>query len=95
MIKLISLLVLIALLHLFVGFYETRWAEDNKKVFFIKKHPSLKVEFVNLYASDADDKALEQLSPLERVAVRDYCKYRLGIETRLETQAELERCKEM
>jgi len=95
MIKLISLLVLIALLHLFVGFYETRWAEDNRKVFFIKKYPSLKVEFVNLYASDADDKALEQLSPLERVAVRDYCKYRLGIETRLETQTELERCKEM
>lgn len=87
------LLFVLFMAHLYVGFYETRCAEDNKMVFFIKKHPSLQVEFVNLFASDADDKPLEQLSPLERATVRSYCKYRLGIETHLETQEELNACK--
>lgn len=91
--RLIVLLLVLCVAHLYVGFYNTRWAEDNKRVFFIKKYPSLQVEFVNLFASDADDKPLDQLSPLERAAVRDYCKYRLGIETELKTQAELDVCK--
>lgn len=91
--KLIALLLVLWVVHLYVGFYKTRWAEDNKKVFFIKKYPSLQVEFINIFASDADDKSLDQLSPLERTAVRDYCKYRLGIETGLKTQAELNACK--
>ncbi|HCD6623345.1 TPA: hypothetical protein NDU46_002532 [Pseudomonas aeruginosa] len=91
--KFIVLIFVLFVAHLYIGFYETRWAEDNKRVFFIKKSPSLKVEFVNLFASDADDKLLEQLSPLERATVRDYCKYRLGIETHLDTQEELNACK--
>ncbi|MFV3308530.1 hypothetical protein ACNFBT_24980 [Pseudomonas sp. NY15181] len=92
--RLIVFLLMLCVAHLYVGFYKTRWAEDNKRVFFIKKYPSLQVEFVNLFASDADDKPLYQLSPLERAAVRDYCKYRLGIETDLKTQADLDACKE-
>lgn len=91
--RLIVLLLVLCVAHIYVGYYETRWAEDNKRVFFIKKYPSFQVEFVNLFASDADDKSLDQLSPLERTAVRDYCKYRLGIETELKTQAELNACK--
>ncbi|KJK03490.1 hypothetical protein UB43_03040 [Pseudomonas sp. 21] len=91
--KLIAILLVLCVAHLYVGFYRTRWAEDNKRVFFIKKYPSLQVEFVNLFASDADDKSLDQLTPLERTAVRDYCKYRLGIETELKTQTELDACK--
>ncbi len=91
--KLTALLLGLCVAHIYVGFYKTRWAEDNKRVFFIKKYPSLQVEFVNLFASDADDKSLYQLSPLERTVVRDYCKYRLGIETELKTQAELNACK--
>lgn len=92
--KIIALLLVLCAAHMYMGFYETRWAEDNKRVFFIKKYPTLKVEFVNLFASDADDKTLGQLNPLERVTVRDYCKYRLGIETELKTQAELDACKQ-
>lgn len=91
--RLVALLLILCVAHLYVAFYNTRWAEDNKHVFFIKKYPSLQVEFVNLFASDADDKPLDQLSPLERTTVRDYCKYRLGIETELKTQAELDVCK--
>ncbi|MFJ3263343.1 hypothetical protein ACIPK7_24075 [Pseudomonas sp. NPDC086581] len=92
--KFFALVLMLCVAHLYVGFYETRWAEDNKRVFFIKKYPSLQIEFVNLFASDADDKSLDQLSPLERATVRDYCKYRLGIEAELKTQAELNACKE-
>ncbi|MBD8495783.1 hypothetical protein IFR09_17795 [Pseudomonas syringae] len=92
--KLIALSALALVAALFVGYYETRWAEDNKTVFFIKQHPTFQLEFVNLFASDADDKPLAALTPQERQEVMDYCKYRLGIVTRLETQAELEACKE-
>lgn len=87
------LMPLLCVAYLYTGYYETRWAEDNRMVFFIKQYPSLTLEFPNIFASDRDDKPLEQLTAEERDTVRAYCKYRLGIETRLETQAELERCK--
>jgi hypothetical protein len=77
-----------------VGVYETRFAEDNRVVFFIKKHPTLQVQFVNIFLTDEDEKLLDQLSDEERRTVINYCKYRLGIETGLRTQEELETCKQ-
>lgn len=84
----------IAALWLNVGFYETYFAEDNRAVFFIKKYPTLQVRFENIFLSDQDDKPLERLSDEERSVVIEYCKYRLGIETELKTQDELDACKE-
>lgn len=49
--------------------------------------------FVNIFDSDADDKPLNELDEEQRKQVIDYCKYRLGIDTTLKTQAELEACK--
>ena len=82
-------------LWLNVGFYETYFAEDNRTVFFIKKYPTLQVRFENIFLSDRDDKPLAYLSDEERGVVIAYCKYRLGIETELKTQDELEACKGM
>jgi hypothetical protein len=65
----------------------TRW------FFFIKKKPTLQVKFENIFASDSDDKLLDELIMEEVNIIRDYCKYRLGIETWLQTQEELETCK--
>lgn len=91
--KIIAALAIILLAALFIGYYETRWAEDNKTVFFIKNQPTLQLEFVNIFDSDADDKPLHKLDQEERQLVIDYCKYRLGIVTRLNSQEELEACK--
>lgn len=97
--KRIVLLALMALVlsvaWLNIGFYETHFAEDNRSVFFMKRYPTLQVRFENIFLTDQDDKPLERLSDEERSLVIDYCKYRLGIETKLNTQAELDACKAM
>lgn len=82
-------------LWLNVGFYETYFAEDNRTVFFIKKYPTWQIRFENIFLSDRDDKPLARLSEEERSVVIAYCKYRLGIEIELKTQAELDACKAM
>lgn len=88
------IILVLAFSWLNVGVYETRFAEDNRVVFFIKKHPTLQVQFVNIFLTDEDEKLLDQLSDEERRMVINYCKYRLGIETGLRTQEELETCKQ-
>ncbi len=88
------LFLVLAFSWLNVGVYETRFAEDNRVVLFIKKHPTLQVQFVNIFLTDEDEKLLDQLSDEERRTVINYCKYRLGIETGLRTQEELETCKQ-
>lgn len=91
--KLLLSLPLVLTTVLFVGYYETQWAEDNRLIFFIKKSPTFQIAFVNFFDSDADDKPLEKLTDQQRIHVIDYCKYRLGIDTTLASQAELEICK--
>jgi hypothetical protein len=66
-------------LWLNVGVYETHFAEDNRSVFFIKKHPTLQVRFENIFLTDEDDKPIDRLSNEERSVVINYCKYRLGM----------------
>jgi hypothetical protein len=51
------------------------------------------MKFENIFANLRDDKKLSKLDIQERQKVIDYCKYRLGIDTTLETQDDLERCK--
>lgn len=80
-------------LWLSVGVYETYFAEDNRSVFFIKKHPTFQIRFENIFLTDEDYKPIDRLSDEEREVVINYCKYRLGIETELRTQKELEACK--
>lgn len=90
-------IILIALLlvgALFVGYYKAIDDAELNTVFFIKKSPTFQVKFENLFANDADNKKLHELNGEERKLVVDYCKYRLGIETELRSQEELEVCKE-
>ncbi|MDM8350830.1 hypothetical protein P8H27_18290 [Pseudomonas sp. sp1636] len=92
--KLIILIALLLAAVLFVGYYKAIDDAELNTVFFIKKSPTFQVKFENLFANDADNKKLHELSGEERELVIDYCKYRLGIETELKSQAELEVCKE-
>jgi hypothetical protein len=92
--KLIILTALLLAAVLFVGYYNAIDDAELNTVFFIKKSPTFQVKFENLFANDADNKKLGELNNEERELVVDYCKYRLGIETELRSQEELEVCKE-
>ncbi|WP_407364533.1 hypothetical protein HKW97_25290 (plasmid) [Pseudomonas luteola] len=88
------LVTLTVLATLFIGYYEVLEDAETHKVYFIKTSPTFQVRFRHLFANDADDKPLAQLSKQEREVVINYCKYRLGLETHLETQEELDVCKQ-
>lgn len=62
-----------------VGFYGSLFAEDSRRVFFVKQYPTLQPESVNFFASGQDVKPLQKLSAKERQRGIDYCRYRLGI----------------
>lgn len=78
----------------FIGYYEETGEFQTYTHTFIKKHPTLQVKFENIFANYRDHKALSELTQQERQQVIAYCKYRLGIDTQLTTQDELEQCKE-
>ncbi len=94
--KMVILLVMLVafLVWLNVGCYKTYFAEDNQVVFFVKKHLSFQVRYENIYLTDENEKPLGRLNDEERGVVISYCKYRLGIETQLRTQEELDACKQ-
>jgi hypothetical protein len=78
----------------FVGYYTDTGEFEAYTHTFIKKHPTLQIEFENIFANYRDHKPLNELTPEERQQVIAYCKYRLGIDTQLQNQDELEQCKE-
>lgn len=61
------------------GFVRTYLDEEVQTTFFIKRHPTLIVEFHDPFANESDDKAVAQLSVSERARFAEYCKYRFGI----------------
>lgn len=79
---------------LYIGFYEKMEDAYPEKVFFIKKSPTFQMEFENIFAYESDDKKLSELSEAERNLVINYCKYRVGLDTTLKSQSELEKCKQ-
>lgn len=87
-----AFVILFALCWLFMGYYESLDDARIKYNPFIKHHPSLQIRFENIFANSQDPKPLKQLSERERQLVMDYCRFRLGIDTQLSTQEELERC---
>ncbi len=91
--KLIAFIALALITLFYVGYYKSLDDAELNTNFFIKRHPTLQMEFVNLFANDADSKPLQALSSEERQLVMDYCRYRLGIETTLQNQSELDACK--
>lgn len=91
--KTLATVLLIFVAHLYIGYYTSQDVEDERTIFFIKKYPTLQVKFKNLYTKDSDDKPLTDLSMVEINIIRDYCKYRLGIDTWIEDQEELDACK--
>lgn len=87
-----GLLVALAIALLKIGYYNSHEDSENKTTFFIKQHLTWRLQFSNIFATEGDAKLLNELRPDEREKVIDYCRYRLGIDTTLQTQAELDAC---
>lgn len=75
-----------------IGYYNTYWAEDNKTVVFIKKEPTLTIQFENMFASDKDFKNVQDLSDADRQDLIDYCRYHLGFITQIKTESDRDGC---
>ncbi|MBV4549368.1 MULTISPECIES: hypothetical protein [Pseudomonas] len=91
--KLIALIVLALVTVLYVGYYEALEDGDIETILFIKKHPTFQMEFYNIHANDGEIRQVERLTEQERKWIIDYCRYRLGIDTDLKTQNDVEICR--
>lgn len=91
--KLITLIVLVLVTVLYVGYYEALEDGDIETILFIKKNPTFRMKFYNIHANDGEIRQVERLTEQERRWIIDYCKYRLGIDTDLKTQADVEMCR--
>jgi hypothetical protein len=91
--KLITLIVLVLVTVLYVGYYEALEDGDIETILFIKKHPTFQMKFYNIHANDGEIRQVERLTEQERKWIIDYCRYRLGIDTDLKTQNDVEVCR--
>jgi hypothetical protein len=93
--KLILISTPLLCIWLLIGYYETRWVEDNSIRFFIKAAPTFKVGFINVYATDHEDHWQGQLEKKEREYAIDFCTYYLGVKTEMRTMKDFEDCREV
>lgn len=91
--KLIALIVLVLVAVLYVGYYEALEDGDIETILFIRKHPTFQMKFYNIHANDGEIRQVERLTEQERQWIMDYCRYRLGIDTDLKTQNDVEVCR--
>jgi hypothetical protein len=85
-----GMLTLLAILY--AGYYEEHSEHETYTIFFVKKTPTFRVKFFNIHANDGDYRRIETLSDEHRQKIKDFCKYRLGIETEVKTQADIVMC---
>ncbi|AZE46515.1 hypothetical protein C4K04_0820 [Pseudomonas chlororaphis] len=78
---------------LYIGYYEALEDGDIETILFIKKHPTFQMKFYNIHANDGEIRQVERLTEEERRWIIDYCRYRLGIDTDLKTQNDVEMCR--
>lgn len=91
--KLLIAAVLVMLAVLYAGYYEALEDGDIETVVFIKEHPTFQMKFYNIHANDGEIRQVEHLTDKERKLIIGYCRYRLGIDTELKTQNDVEMCR--
>lgn len=91
--KLTALFILVLVPVLYVGYYEALEDGDIETILFIKKHPTFQMNFYNIHANDGEIRQVERFTEQERKWIIDYCRYRLGIDTDLKTQNDVEVCR--
>jgi hypothetical protein len=90
--KLLIAVIFVVTMELYVGYYETLEDGDIETIVFIKKHPTFQMKFYNIHANDGEIRKVEHLTAEERGWIIDYCRYRLGIDTALKTQDDVQIC---
>lgn len=92
--KLVTLMIVLALVSvLYVAYYEALEDGDIETILFIKKPPTFQMKFYNIHANDGEIRKVERLTEEERNWIIDYYRYRLGINTDLKTQNDIEVCR--
>ncbi|MBK5529874.1 hypothetical protein JFT86_23330 [Pseudomonas sp. TH06] len=92
--KLLIVAILAVVAMLYVGYYEALEDGDIETIVFIKKHPTFQMKFYNIHANDGEIRKVDRLTAEERGWIVDYCRYRLGIDTDLKTQDDVEMCRQ-
>jgi len=90
--KLLIAAIFVVTMELYVGYYETLEDGDIETIVFIKKHPTFQMKFYNIHANDGEIRKVEHLTAEERGWIIDYCWYRLGVDTALKTQDDVQIC---
>jgi len=91
--KILIAAILAVVTVLYAGYYEALEDGDIETIVFIKKHPTFQMKFYNIHANDGEIRKVERLTAEERGWIIDYCRYRLGIDTDLKTQDDVEMCR--
>ncbi|MBV4476848.1 hypothetical protein [Pseudomonas botevensis] len=86
--------MLAVMMVLYVGYYEALEDGGIETIVFIKNHPTFQMRFYNIHANDGEIRKVERLTAEERGWIIDYCRYRLGIDTHLKTQDDVEMCRQ-
>lgn len=75
----------------YTGYVNDYFWHETHTTFFMKRYPTLQLEFYDPYATTSDDIPIDFLPSEERSDLADYCKYRFGITT--SSTIALEACK--
>ena len=92
--KLLAALALAVLAVIYTGYYQALEDGDIETILFIKRYPAFQMKFFNIHANDGEIRQVERLTNEEREWIIDYCRYRLGINTELKSQDDIERCRQ-
>ncbi len=92
--KLLIVLILVVMTMLYAGYYEALEDGDIETIVFIKKRPTFQMKFYNIHANDGEIRKVERLTAEERGWIIGYCRYRLGIDTDLKAQDDVEMCRQ-
>lgn len=65
--------------YLYVGYYNSYIDHDEHKVYFLKKTPAFRREFINPFANEGDAPVVDDLPSDVRSELSDYCKFAYGI----------------
>ena len=85
-----KLVIATVLAVLYIGYYQALEDSDIETIFFIKKYPTFQMKFFNIHANDGEIRQVERLTDKERKWIIEYCRYRLGINTELKKQNDIE-----
>lgn len=84
----VALIVAIGFIaYLYTGYVKSFLDDETQTTFFIKKHPSLQIRFIDIYATEKDELPLSELAIDDRKWFADYCYYRFDL-------TDLEKCKQ-